>query len=66
MDIALRFTMSSIIYIHHEGQFKSPDGDTKVRAEAGKMLFLDTRHDVYTYSHVVAVLELKGPSFFGT
>ena len=46
MDIALRFTMSSIIYIHHEGQFKSPDGDTKVRAEAGKMLFMDTRHDV--------------------
>ena len=46
MDIALRFKMNAIVYLHHQGQFKSPDGDTKVKAEFGKMLFMDTRHDV--------------------
>ena len=42
----MRFYRTSVIYLHHEGQFRSQDTDTKIQAKYGQKLFLDSRHSV--------------------
>ena len=46
LDFTMRFYRSSVIYLHHEGQFRSQDTDTKIQAKYGQKLFLDSRHSV--------------------
>ena len=46
MDVTLRLSMTSVVFLHHRGQFHSQDSDTKVKAKLGEKLFIDTNHQV--------------------
>ncbi len=46
LDVEFRSPLGIYIYLHHPGQFYNTDTKTKVPGKVGRMLFLDTSHDV--------------------
>ena len=61
LDFTMRFYRTSVVYLHHEGQFRSQDTDTKIQAKYGQKLFLDSRHSVsLMYSMVLESINLNG------
>ena len=39
--------MEAVLYFHRRGQFLATDSDQKIAIPAGKLLFLDIRHEIF-------------------
>ena len=46
MDLAFKFKVASLVFIHPEHQFFAPDTDYKVPVTQGENVFVTVSHDV--------------------